>query len=37
MKYFAFLEKELAKDDHNLDEYNGAKMLDDLRKLGDYH
>lgn len=37
MKYFAFLEQELAKEDHGLDEFSGARKLDDLRTKGDNH
>lgn len=34
MKYFAFLEQELKKPDHNMTEYSGARMIDNLRTLG---
>jgi Xaa-Pro aminopeptidase len=37
MKYFAFLEQELKKPDHNMTEYSGARMIDNLRTLGQYH
>ena len=37
MKYFAYLEKELQKEDHTLTEYTGARYLDDLRTKGDLH
>lgn len=32
MKYFAFLEEELKKPDHGLDEYTGAMKLLEFRK-----
>jgi Xaa-Pro aminopeptidase len=32
MRYFAFLEEELRKPDHGLDEYKGAMKVGDLRK-----
>lgn len=32
MKYFAFLEEELKKPDHGLDEYIGAKKLDEFKR-----
>lgn len=35
MKYFAFLEEELKKPDHTVDEYTGAEKLLDYRKQGD--
>lgn len=31
MKYFAFLEEELQKPDHSLNEYTAAKILDEYR------
>ena len=34
MKYFAFLEEELRKPDHTLDEFSGARILDELRTHG---
>ena len=37
MKYFAFLETELRKPDHGLNEFNGARKVDHLRTLGKYH
>ena len=37
VKYFAFLEEELRKPDHNLDEFSGARILDELRTHGQYH
>lgn len=37
MKYFAFLEQELKKPDHGLTEYTGARKMDHLRTLGEYH
>jgi len=33
MKYFAFLEEELKKPDHGLDEYSGAMKMNHLRSL----
>lgn len=35
MKYFAFLEEELKKPDHGLDEYSGARKVEELRGLGE--
>jgi Xaa-Pro aminopeptidase len=37
MKYFAYLEEELQKDDHDVTEYTGARYLDNLRTKGQYH
>ena len=37
MKYFSFLEEELRKPDHTLDEFSGARILDGLRTKGDFH
>ena len=37
MKYFAYLEAELKKEDHNIDEFTGARYLDNLRTKGDFH
>jgi len=37
MKYFAFLEKELKKENHGLTEYTGARKMDNFRTFGDYH
>lgn len=37
MKYFAYLEKELKKEDHTLDEFTAARYLDNLRTKGDLH
>lgn len=37
MKYFAFLESELKKPDHWLDEYTGARKIDHLRTYGEFH
>lgn len=37
MKYFSILEQELAKEDHGLDEFNGARKIDELRTLGENH
>ena len=31
MKYFALLEEELNKEEHTLDEYSAARILDDIR------
>lgn len=31
MKYFAFLEQELAKPDNGLDEYKGARKVEEIR------
>ena len=35
MKYFAFLEEELNKEDHGLDEYKGAMKVGEYRTMGD--
>jgi len=32
MKYFAYLEEELQKPDHTVDEYTGAERLLEYRK-----
>ena len=32
MKYFAFLEEELRKEDHGLDEFVGAEIVGNYRK-----
>lgn len=32
MKYFAFLEEELAKEDHGLDEFTGAEKVLEYRR-----
>jgi Xaa-Pro aminopeptidase len=37
MKYFAFLEEQLAKPDHGLDEYSGARKVEELRTFGDFY
>lgn len=37
MKYLALLREELHKPDHGLDEFTGARILDDLRTKGDLH
>ena len=38
MKYFAFLEAELAKEDHQMDEFTGARMIDEeFRGQGELH
>ena len=37
IKYFAFLEEELRKEDHDLDEWKAARVLDDLRTHGEHH
>ena len=34
MKYFAFLEEELKKENHGLDEYSGAEKVLEYRKEG---
>lgn len=34
MKYFAFLEEELKKEDHGVDEYNGARRVEEYRTHG---
>jgi len=36
MRYFAFLEEELWKKDHNLTEWSGALVLEDLQKQNDH-
>ena len=33
MKYFAFLEEELGKEDHGLDEYTGARKVEEYRAI----
>ena len=35
MKYFAFLEEELKKPDHGLDEFSGARKVEEYRTHGD--
>lgn len=35
MKYFAYLEEELCKSDHTLDEFTGAETVGNYRKEGD--
>lgn len=37
MKYFAFLEEELKKPDHGLDEFNGARKVEEYRTFGDLY
>ena len=37
MKYFAFLEEELRKPDHGLDEYSGARKVEEYRTFGDLY
>lgn len=37
MKYFAFLEQELAKPDHGLDEFSGARKVEHFRTFGDLY
>jgi len=37
MKYFAYLEEELRKEDHTVDEYTGARYMDNLRTQGLHH
>ena len=34
MKYFAFLEEELKKQDHELNEFNGARKVEHFRTFG---
>ena len=34
MKYFAWLEEELQKPDHGIDEYDGAMKVLEYRKAG---
>ena len=34
MRYFAFLEEELKKPDHTLDEYTGARKMEEYRTYG---
>jgi len=35
MRYFAFLEEELQKPDHGLDEFSGARKVEEYRTFGD--
>jgi Xaa-Pro aminopeptidase len=37
MKYFAFLEEELAKPDHGLDEFIGAEKVTSYRAMGELY
>ena len=37
MKYFAFLEEELRKPDHTLDEFTGARKVEEYRTFGQYY
>lgn len=37
VKYFAFLEEELKKPDHDLDEWKAARVLDEMRTHGEHH
>ena len=37
VKYFAFLEEELKKEDHDLDEWKAARVLDEMRTHGEHH
>ncbi len=37
VKYFAFLEKELRNPDHTLDEYNGARKVEEFRTYGELY
>jgi Xaa-Pro aminopeptidase len=37
MKYFAFLEEELNKPDHGLDEYSGARKVENYRTFGEFY
>lgn len=34
MKYFAFLEEELKNQDHELNEFNGARKVEHFRTFG---
>lgn len=37
MKYFAFLEEELAKENHGLDEFKGSQLVTEYRTKGDLY
>ena len=37
MRYFAFLEEELKKSDHQLDEYTGARKMEEYRTYGQFY
>jgi Xaa-Pro aminopeptidase len=37
MKYFAFLEEELRKPDHGLDEFSGARKVEEYRTFGELY
>lgn len=37
MKYFAFLQKELKNPDHTLDEYTGARKVEEIRTHGELY
>jgi hypothetical protein len=37
MKYFAFLEQELRKPDHTLDEFTGARKVEEFRTHGELY
>lgn len=37
MKYFAFLEEELAKENHGLDEFKGSEKVTEYRAMGDLY
>jgi Xaa-Pro aminopeptidase len=37
MKYFAFLEEELKKQGHGLDEFSGARKVEEYRTLGEFY
>lgn len=37
MKYFAFLEEELAKPDHGIDEFTGARKVEEYRTYGELY
>jgi hypothetical protein len=34
MKYFSFLEEELKNKDHDLNEFNGARKVENYRTFG---
>jgi len=36
MKFFAFLESELRRHDHNLDEFKAARKMDHFRTYGEH-
>ena len=37
IRYFAFLDKELKKEDHDLDEWKGSEKVNEIRTKGDLH